>query len=307
MNEEEMQGAVLPEENVERPKKPSDPKLSILMLQLTACFMLAAAAVCIRFFGGSLYGEVREKYIAMFENATTAQEVLNFINTDSDPDALKPAAGSGGVDVSSFAAGASSAANEPASSAQPDASQTAAEDSSASSDASSNITSNASSASQDASVSANALPVFAPVRFSQQTDRAAAMQSMCMPTKGFVSSEYGWRDNPVTGDYLLHAGIDLAADTGQAVLAALAGEVVTVEQDADYGNYVVLQHTGGLRTLYAHLSETLCREGEWVQWGERIARVGSTGRSTGPHLHFEVRTLGGTVNPRYVLPALSAS
>lgn len=299
MNDEELQGEFLPEEPPKKSKKPADPKLSILMLQLTACLILAAAAVCIRFFGGALYGEVREKYISMFEDTTTVQEVMSLMKADSGETASGVSmTGSGGVDVSSAAPSVSSEA----------ASSDTSSATTSSTDEASSTTSDTATASDETSVAANALPVIAPMRLDTKFTRtAASIQSMCLPTDGFVSSEYGWRDNPVTGEYLLHAGIDIAADTGEAVYAALAGEVITAGEDEDYGIYVVLRHAGGLKTLYAHLSETLCAAGDTVQKGEIIALVGSTGRSTGPHLHFEVQTAGGTVNPRYLLPAVSLS
>lgn len=112
-----------------------------------------------------------------------------------------------------------------------------------------------------------------------------------------VTSNYGYRVNPVTGVYKLHAGADIGAPMGSAILAAAGGQVVTAEYSSSYGNYVLINHGGGYYTLYAHASALCVSAGQTVYQGQTIAKVGSTGNSTGPHLHFEIRVNGSTVNP----------
>ncbi len=99
-----------------------------------------------------------------------------------------------------------------------------------------------------------------------------------------------------------HDGIDLAAPEGTAVVAAAAGTVIYAGEQAAYGRILILRHEGGLVTLYAHNSRLLVKEGEKVARGEPIARVGETGRTTGPHLHFEVRDGTRPKNPLLYLP-----
>ncbi|GAB4155111.1 MAG: hypothetical protein Fur0046_35030 [Cyanobacteria bacterium J069] len=107
-----------------------------------------------------------------------------------------------------------------------------------------------------------------------------------------ISSAFGWRIHPISGDARFHAGTDLAAPTGTPVLAAFSGQVETADYLRGYGLTVVLQHNNGTeQTLYAHMSELFVRPGQRVEQGEVIGRVGSTGLSTGPHLHFEFREL----------------
>lgn len=107
-----------------------------------------------------------------------------------------------------------------------------------------------------------------------------------------ISSVFGWRVHPVTGDARFHYGTDLAAPTGTPVLAAFSGRVETADYLRGYGLTVVLHHNNGReQTLYAHMSELFVRPGQTVEQGEVIGRVGSTGLSTGPHLHFEFREL----------------
>lgn len=120
---------------------------------------------------------------------------------------------------------------------------------------------------------------------------------MQWPVLGRISSEYGprWGKN--------HRGLDIAAEQGKPVRAVMAGTVKFSGPRGTYGNLVILDHPNGLSTYYAHTSELLVQEGEYVRRGQKIALVGSTGRSTGPHLHFEVRRDGETVNPENLLPA----
>ncbi|MEW6164090.1 MAG: M23 family metallopeptidase [Pseudomonadota bacterium] len=113
----------------------------------------------------------------------------------------------------------------------------------------------------------------------------------------FASSSFGWRLDPFTGQTAMHEGIDFLAEAGTPVLAAAAGIVRTAELHPQYGNMVEIDHGNGLTTRYAHASGLFARAGELVKRGQRIALVGSTGRSTGPHLHFEVRINGAAVNP----------
>jgi murein DD-endopeptidase MepM/ murein hydrolase activator NlpD len=111
------------------------------------------------------------------------------------------------------------------------------------------------------------------------------------------ASGFGWRIDPITGQMAMHEGIDFIAETGTAILAAAAGVVLTAEFQPAYGNMVEIDHGGELLTRYAHASKLLVKVGQLVKSGEKIAEVGSTGRSTGSHLHFEVRHKGLAQNP----------
>jgi murein DD-endopeptidase MepM/ murein hydrolase activator NlpD len=117
------------------------------------------------------------------------------------------------------------------------------------------------------------------------------------PAGGPITSGYGYRIHPIFGTRLLHAGVDIAAGSGSPVVAADDGSVVYVGAMSGYGNVVVVDHGGGVSTLYAHLSAFSVGSGEGVGRGEQIASVGCTGYCTGPHLHFEVRVNGGPVDP----------
>ena len=112
------------------------------------------------------------------------------------------------------------------------------------------------------------------------------------------SSAYGWRIHPIYGTMKFHAGEDIPASMGADILAAATGTVVTAGWVSGYGNYTVIDHGGGMMTAYGHQSQILVSVGQTVQQGELIGKVGSTGNSTGPHLHFEVYINGETVDPK---------
>jgi len=122
------------------------------------------------------------------------------------------------------------------------------------------------------------------------------------PVIGRVTSEYGWRRHPTRGVYQLHAGIDIAVPTGTPVRATAAGRVIHAGPNGGYGLTVVIDHGYGLQTLYAHNARVLVQAGEKVERGDVLALSGSTGVSTGPHVHYEVHVDGRPVNPREFLP-----
>ncbi|MDR2053018.1 MAG: M23 family metallopeptidase [Treponema sp.] len=121
------------------------------------------------------------------------------------------------------------------------------------------------------------------------------------PLRGYITSRYGYRASPFGGARQFHTGIDIGAAMGTPVRAAMAGRVSTAGYNETSGNYVVISHHSGYRTLYAHLSVVRVKAGAYVRTGDRIGDVGSTGQSTGPHLHFTVYKNGITVNPTAVM------
>jgi murein DD-endopeptidase MepM/ murein hydrolase activator NlpD len=112
-----------------------------------------------------------------------------------------------------------------------------------------------------------------------------------------ITSEYGGRIHPITGVWSTHGGTDIAAPYGTNILSSNDGVVIYAGYHYSYGNYIIVDHGGGIATLYAHCSKLLASEGQAVTKGEPIAKVGSTGESTGNHLHYEVRLNGVRKNP----------
>ena len=136
--------------------------------------------------------------------------------------------------------------------------------------------------------------------YNTQETAAKAAPSFVSPVSGIVSSSYGRRKDPLTGESAFHHGIDIASPAGSAVLAAGAGGVVFSGWKNGYGNVVEIDHGDGFSTCYAHTAENLVSAGEEVNANQPIAHVGSTGRSTGPHLHYEVRKDGVSLDPETV-------
>jgi murein DD-endopeptidase MepM/ murein hydrolase activator NlpD len=118
-----------------------------------------------------------------------------------------------------------------------------------------------------------------------------------LSVSGSISSHYGWRTDPFTGKRDFHNGIDLAKPFGSEIMAAGEGMVVYSGWRRGYGQVVEIAHSNGISTLYAHNSRNLVKAGEMVAKDQPIALVGSSGRSTGPHLHYEVRVEGKVVDP----------
>jgi len=125
-------------------------------------------------------------------------------------------------------------------------------------------------------------------------------QPFALPLFGSISSHYGWREDPFTGKWDFHHGIDIASPSGSEVCAAGAGRVVFSGWKEGYGRVVEIEHQDGLNTLYAHNFKNLVEEGERVAKYQVIALVGRSGKSTGSHLHYEVRRKGEALNPTKV-------
>lgn len=118
------------------------------------------------------------------------------------------------------------------------------------------------------------------------------------PVKGGrISSKFGYRKDPFTNKLAFHSGLDIAVKQGTRIAAAFSGEVKKIGQDKKAGNYIYLKHNNGMETLYCHCVEIVATEGANIRAGETIAKVGSTGYSTGPHVHFELRINGVKYNP----------
>ncbi len=145
---------------------------------------------------------------------------------------------------------------------------------------------------------------------NEQWDRLFALQEvrralpLTAPLSQFwISSGYGERDDPFTGERSFHAGVDMVAPLGTGIRATAPGTVVVAGKRKRYGRMIEIDHGHGITTRYAHLGKILVKEGETVERGQRIATLGSSGRSTGPHLHYEIRAGGKAFNPVRFLEA----
>ncbi|MFW6415543.1 MAG: peptidoglycan DD-metalloendopeptidase family protein [Thermodesulfobacteriota bacterium] len=127
-----------------------------------------------------------------------------------------------------------------------------------------------------------------------------------MPLDSEISSDFGWRDDPITGERAWHAGVDFAASSGEPVQACWPGEVSFAGEKEDYGKTVIVDHSNGWQSIYAHNSDNQVKKGDKVNQGEAIAKVGDSGRSTGPHLHFELRQGTQAWDPKQIRERLLA-
>ena len=138
-------------------------------------------------------------------------------------------------------------------------------------------------------------------RFLEQRVKERLLPTTLPVKEAFLGSPFGHRSDPILGQRAMHEGIDFNAETGTPVVAAADGVVLSAGWQSDFGNLIEVDHGDGLTTRYAHLSRMNAKSGSLVKRGERIGAVGSTGRSTGSHLHFEVRMLGVAQNPAHFL------
>ena len=118
-----------------------------------------------------------------------------------------------------------------------------------------------------------------------------------VPTNNYVGSGFGMRKHPIFGDYRMHWGVDIGGNSGETIVAADGGVIVTAMLNSSYGNYVLIDHGNGTMSLYAHMTNYIVSVGQRVNQGETIGYIGSTGWSTGPHLHYEIRVNGSCVDP----------
>lgn len=133
--------------------------------------------------------------------------------------------------------------------------------------------------------------------FHEQKSLLASTPSV-WPARGWVTSDFGQRLDPFTAERVMHAGMDIAAPHGKDVVAPSNGTVVYAGLEGGYGNVIVIDHGYGIKTRYGHLAKILVKAGDRVKRGALIGAVGNTGRSSGPHLHYEVRVNGVPQNPR---------
>jgi murein DD-endopeptidase MepM/ murein hydrolase activator NlpD len=125
---------------------------------------------------------------------------------------------------------------------------------------------------------------------------------MGYPHLGTITSGFGHRENPFTGENVeTHKGLDIRGSYGEIVKSTAGGKITYAGRRGGYGNCIVVNHGNGFETYYGHLSKILVREGQYIEAGDKIGRIGSTGRSTGPHLHYEIHKNGKIINPRSFL------
>jgi murein DD-endopeptidase MepM/ murein hydrolase activator NlpD len=141
----------------------------------------------------------------------------------------------------------------------------------------------------------------------ERQEKLAAATPSIWPAKGWLTARFGGRSDPFTGQAAFHQGLDISASKGQPVYATADGEVATAAYEGEYGNLIILKHDFGINTKYGHLSGFNVKRGQKVHRGDVIGYVGSTGRATGPHLHYEILVNGKLLNPMQLLTQQTAA
>lgn len=256
----------------------NDPKFCILILQMVVTVLLLLGMAGLRISGTRLYKEARTAYYKMANDTTAVEEVLGD-DTESE-------------------AGADTQSREDTQSQVPEDTESEADDMKES-----EILKEDSSF-PDAAVESTAAEVFdfKVVQTALNTG-ISKTHKMIWPLKSYKkSSPYGYRKDPFTGEKAFHYGVDLAANKSTPIATVLDGTVKAIGEGKSYGNYIMVQHNDNLVTLYAHCSKIMAQKGQKLKQGDTVALVGSTGRSTGNHLHFEIRIGGKRVDPIWLLP-----
>lgn len=306
-------------------KETGDPFTSITLTQTAVCIAALLAVFIVKFIGGNIYTGVKTGYINRFCRETSAENVVATITSITKNDNGNGSSDQTEQNTSSLAENENASSDEVSSDDNSDSLQNgdaygnpkgestpAADEKSAAEapaigaedDLPDKTQSTAPTAKPLASAKsqngAKAFNIGSRISPVTATIPAAAANSLLTPISGEITSLYGLRDHPIYNENLFHSGIDISADYGSEIKSALDGTVKTVASDSGYGIYTVIQ-SGNITALYAHCSKINVAEGDTVKRGQNIAEVGSTGVSTGPHLHFEVSVNGVTVNPLWLL------
>ncbi len=246
------------------PKKkswPNDPIVSFVFAQTLICLVAFVVACGLRLLGGDVYTQVRNGYQARFCDTTSVGEVVDVFGHKT------------------------SSATQPL-------------------DTDSSVTSNQTQTEIDftaQTISPSPQSVLGSQSPVLMNTTVSLQNRMIVPLQGEITSPFGYRIHPIYQTRSFHNGVDIGADTGTDIAAAMAGEVEIAVYDDSYGNYVVLHHGNEIRTVYAHCCRLTVEKGEWVDQGQTVGLVGSTGVSTGPHLHFEVRRGEHCINPQWLI------
>ncbi len=244
-----------------------DMKLNILILQTVVVVIIMLFAVGIRLFGGDVYHKISKAYHSRFDDVTTVSEVIEPGNK-TDSTAIEPNPGS---DVVFDNTSNNESANDE------------------------------SIEEYDEKIDGEVTGNITDIDLVGSKPVSSKFNSFLWPVYGTVTSKYGLRNHPISGDYLMHNGLDIAANKGTEIIAVYDGVVEKSGYSESYGYYLLVKHSNNLETLYAHCSELKVKTGDTVKRGGMVALVGSTGRSTGPHLHFEVRVGSYRIDPEWLL------
>ena len=271
--------------------------------QTVICVVAIVVAVVIRFAGGGLYSSVKNGVAAAFNNGITQSDVASVFKTIKGylPDANSIFASSN-ANTSSIHSSSKTNSSSNSASSGASSSKTTSSVVSAVSSTSSVVKSTNTSGTGGTDIVANLTTdgkLITPSNVSLEPYKLSA--NPIWPVDGNITSVFGYRLNPITKKESFHTGIDIASPKSTPIKAALSGTVKEAGKNASYGNYILLIHDNGVVTFYGHCDKLLKKQGDKVKAGDILALVGSTGISTGYHLHFEIRINNKYVNPQLAL------
>jgi murein DD-endopeptidase MepM/ murein hydrolase activator NlpD len=295
---------------------------SVIAVQTVICIVLLIAAISLKFFGGAFFITAKSYTKEVFKDSLTTSDVAqvfnNFVNMIPDTSSGNSSSNRSGSNTSSkkTTSNSTSSASSSSQSGSSNSSSSKASSSAASSTGASNTGETSSVADslfvsssgggqggEDISPLNTVSKAVATMLPPANCTLAPVMLSVkpIIPVAGRLTSMFGYRIHPVTKKLSFHTGIDIANDEGTPIAAALSGTIKDVGKSDAYGNYVLMDNGGGVETFYGHCEQVIAPKGAVVRAGDIIAKLGNTGISTGPHLHFEIRINNIYTNPLWNL------
>jgi murein DD-endopeptidase MepM/ murein hydrolase activator NlpD len=291
------------------PKKQvvKESNVSVITMQVVVSILLIITAIVIKFSGGTFYKSAQSYCKIIFKNSITMSDVAQVYNNFKSviPNTLS-SQNSSSSKYGTTTSGSKTASNISSGASQGSSSTSSSTKTSTSSNMLNSLyvsSSNGGAGGLDISLNIVSQSMVATMQPPNGCTLAPVMLSVkpIIPVLGRITSKFGYRIHPVTKKLSFHTGIDIANDEGSPIAAALSGIVKDVGNSAAYGNYVLMDNGGGIETFYGHCEAVIAPKGAVLRAGDIIAKLGSTGISTGPHLHFEIRVNNIYTNPLWNL------
>lgn len=276
--------------------------VSVVTMQIVVCVLLIITAIVIKFFGGTFYKSAQGYCKTIFKNSITMSEVTQVYNNFKG---VIPSA-SLSANSSSSKSASKSSSSKTSSSISSGASQSTSSTNNSSSTSTSSMlnslfVSSSSGGAGGLDISLNTVSQGMPTTMQPPNGCTLAPVMLSakpvIPVAGRITSKFGFRIHPITKKLSFHTGLDIANNEGTPIATALSGVVKDVGISDAYGNYVLMDNGGGVETFYGHCEKVIAPKGAVLRAGDIIAKMGSTGISTGPHLHFEIRVNNIYTNP----------
>lgn len=277
----------------------------LIAVQSISCVAVILIALAFRMIGGSAFTELRDSFNKSIMSNSIVATLAALINSPSSDSGVQTGAKSTAGSTGTTQTGTTTSTSTSGTSAAASNATTTTQAASAKTTAAATAAAKASVAKTSATAKAvggHDIQVgqkkvlyaptgatFAPIKVNRLAEKPLG--------KGKVSSYFGYRENPKSGEDSFHQGLDIAADSGSSISAMYFGVVREVGQNSSYGNYIRIYHGNGMEILYAHCSQIPAEKDAFIRAGEVVARVGSTGDSTGPHVHIEVTLNGVAYDP----------